>query len=763
MVGTPTSHRSVRRLVLLWLALVFGLAALAPSATAGVAGTATVDLKTASGYAALSGASIGNTVSAPGAPRTTLHGDLGVKPDTQPTGFPPGVVTGTRHVGDAAAAQAHADVSAAYAEVAARTGGAVLPGALAGTTVAPGLHTIAGAGSNTTTVTLDAGGDRDAVFVFQVGGALAMAAGSRVVLAGGARADHVFWQVNGAGAVGAGARFAGTLMAHDAVGIGNGTTVNGRAFALGGALTLDENEVFSAAPDVTISGGATATTPDSTPTLSGTTDVESPGVVTVTVNGETLTVTPAGGAWSLAAPRLANGTYTITASVTDAVGNERTATQRLTVDTVPPLLRIDGGPAVATNDATPTLTGTTDADPGTVVRVLVGSQSRAALVDDDGRWNVTPAPLADGTVTVTASVADPAGNSTTAVQELTVDTTAPALTIDGGATALTNDATPVLAGTTDEAQGTPVTVTLADETLTTAVGTGGAWSVPVSRLSDGPHRVTATVTDAVGNGTAAVQRLTVDTVAPVVAIDGGSSVTTANTAPTITGTSDAPAATTVTVTLAGQTRTTLVQPNGTWNATPEVVGPGTWTVTAAVADPAGNVGRATQTLTISPASPGAPAPPPVAPVAPAPASEPPPTPAVPPAVTPSPASPVAVVAPSRSARARVRGSVLRSSITVRCPAAAKVACAGRIVFSAPRSRGAKRVRIGSSRFKVRPGRKARIVVKLNRRGKRLLAHVRRLEVTLVTTTRNGAGRRVRTRARVTLKVTHRRPAARSRP
>ena len=87
---------------------------------------------------------------------------------------------------------------------------------------------------------------------------MALAAGSHVVLAGGAQASRVFWQVNGAGGIGANADFAGTLMALDAVAVGNGTLVNGRAFARNGALTLDANEFYSAPPAVTIAGGATA-------------------------------------------------------------------------------------------------------------------------------------------------------------------------------------------------------------------------------------------------------------------------------------------------------------------------------------------------------------------------------------------------------------------------------------------------------------------------------------------------------------------------
>jgi hypothetical protein len=594
--GRPPGQARRRGALVVGL-LVAGLVVAPP--LAGAAPTTMVDLGTASTYAALSGASVGNTVSAPGAPHTTLRGNLGVKANAQPTGFPPGVVTGTKNVGNAAAAQAHADLVSAYAEVASRPDGAPLAGALAGTTVGPGLHTVTGAVSNTTTVTLDAGGDPSAVFVFQVGGAMTMAAGSHVVLAHGARASRVFWQVNGAGAVGAGADFAGTLMALDAVAIGNGSIVNGRAMARNGALTLDANEVYSAPPAVAIDGGATATTTDTTPTISGTTDVEAPAVVTVTVHGQTLTATPSGGAWSVTSALLANGTYPVVASVSDGAGNPGGATQQLTVDTLPPAITFDGGAAVTTNDPTPTLSGTSDVAVGTVVRVAVGGQALSALVHAGGVWNVTPASLTDGTRTVTASVSDPAGNESSASQSLTVDTLAPAVAVTGGAAALTNDPTPQIAGTAAVPSGTIVTVDLADETLSAAVGGNGSWSVTAAALADGPHRVVVRVADAAGNPASATQTLTVDTVAPRVTISGGATATTNDVDPTITGTSDAAPGTTVSVSIAGQTITTLVQANGSWNATPTAVGYGTWAVAAAVADPAGNVGRAAQLLTIA--------------------------------------------------------------------------------------------------------------------------------------------------------------------
>jgi hypothetical protein len=173
------------------------IAGLGPVSSAVASPASMVALGQASTYAVLSGASVGNTVSAPGAPHTTLRGDLGVSANAQPTGFPPGVVTGATHIGSTAA-QAHADLVTAYDAVGARTGGTAFAGDQAGATFSPGLYSAAAAVSNTGTLTLDGGNNPNAVFVFQVGGALTMAAGAHVTLINGASASRVFWRVNGA-------------------------------------------------------------------------------------------------------------------------------------------------------------------------------------------------------------------------------------------------------------------------------------------------------------------------------------------------------------------------------------------------------------------------------------------------------------------------------------------------------------------------------------------------------------------------------------
>jgi len=597
-----TAWPSVRR-GLMWLAIGISLALAGFGvASANAAPTPMVDLGQASTYAVLSGASVANTVSAVGAPHTTIRGDLGVKANTAPTGFPPGVVTGEIRFGSSVDS-AHDDLVAAYTEIASRPSGTPLAGALAGANVPPGLHTIAAAASNTGTLTLDGGGDPNAVFVFQVNGALAFAAASQVVLTNNARASRVFWQVNGAGAVGAGASFAGTLIAMDAVAMGSGTVVNGRAFARNGALTLDNNQFYSAPPVVTLNGGGSAHTTDTSPTISGTTDVEAPGVVTVTVAGQTLTATPDQGTWSVTSGLLANGTYPVVASVQDAAGNSSSATQQLTVDTVPPGITLEGGASVATNNPTPTITGTSDVAVDTVVRVTVDSQARRALVHADGSWSVRAASIADGTYLLTASVSDPAGNESTTTQSLTIDTIEPVLTISGGPNALTNDMTPQISGTADLIPGSTVTVDVANETLTGQVDGGGGWAVTAAALADGPHRVVVSVSDAAGNRATQTQMLTVDTVAPRITINGGASATTRRTDPTITGTSGAAPGTTVTVSVAGNSMTTLLQTDGKWNVYAGFVGEGTRQVVATVQDPAGNLGTFSQSLTINPSSP----------------------------------------------------------------------------------------------------------------------------------------------------------------
>lgn len=129
-------------------------------------------------------------------------------------------------------ALASSDMGAAYAAVAAQgppDAVGLNAGALGGLTFAPGIYRWNAAATIATNVTIH-GGPND-VWVFQVNGALAMAASVSVVLTGGARASNVFWQVNGAINIGATSHFEGIALASTAINVGAGSSVNGRLLA----------------------------------------------------------------------------------------------------------------------------------------------------------------------------------------------------------------------------------------------------------------------------------------------------------------------------------------------------------------------------------------------------------------------------------------------------------------------------------------------------------------------------------------------------
>lgn len=266
-------------------------------------------------------------------------------------------------------------------------------------------------------------------------------------------------------------------------------------------------------------------------------------------------------------------------------------------DLTAPVVSIDGGATRSTNDTTPSISGTTDEPAGKTVTVTVGGQTLSGTVGAAGAWSVTAGALAPGTHLVVASITDASQNTGTASQSLTVDVSAPAIAIDGGPTAATHDRTPLISGTTDEPDGTQVTVAVAGQTLVTAAA-AGHWSVEPTTLSEASHNVVATVEDAAHNTGTASQVLTVDVTVPVVTIDGGAVDATDDTSPWIYGTTAEQAGTTVHVSIGGQELTATVAPGGTWGVSAQALPKGTYTVVATVTDAAQNTGTAQQELTI---------------------------------------------------------------------------------------------------------------------------------------------------------------------
>jgi hypothetical protein len=203
-----------------------------------------VPLGSTAGFAVLAGSTVTNTGS------STVTGDLGVSPGSAVTGFPPGTVVGTIHVTDTAAAGAMADLTIAYNDAAGRTLCPVsVAGNLGGQTLTPGLYkSTSGLEISSGDLTLDARGNANAVFIFQMASTLDTAAGVHVILAGGAKASNVFWQVGSSATLGTNSTFVGTIMADQSVSLNNGATLQGRALARIGAVTLDASTVTKPAP-----------------------------------------------------------------------------------------------------------------------------------------------------------------------------------------------------------------------------------------------------------------------------------------------------------------------------------------------------------------------------------------------------------------------------------------------------------------------------------------------------------------------------------
>ena len=192
-------------------------------------------------FAVLAGSTITNTGS------SVVNGDLGLSPGTAVSGFPPGTVNGTQHVADTAAANAQTDLTTAYNSAAGQTPVSTVPTELGGTTMAAGIYdSVAGTFGITGTLTLDAAGDPDAIFIFKTASTLTTAGASSVVLINGAQACNVFWQVGSSATLGTNSTFKGNILALQSITLTTGASVEGRVLARNGAVTLDGNTITKA-------------------------------------------------------------------------------------------------------------------------------------------------------------------------------------------------------------------------------------------------------------------------------------------------------------------------------------------------------------------------------------------------------------------------------------------------------------------------------------------------------------------------------------
>jgi hypothetical protein len=211
---------------------------------------AAITLGTAGNYAVLAGSTVTNTGSS-----VINGGDVGVSPSSAITGFPPGTIATpfTRHAGDAAALAAQDALTTAYNAAAGLAPTQNLSGQdLGGLTLTPGVYFFSGAAQLTGTLTLNALGDPNAQFVFQIGSTLTTASSSSVTMVNGGSTpgSTVFWQVGTSATIGTSTAFEGHVLALTSVTLNTGATMlNGSALARNGAVTLDTNSITNSVPE----------------------------------------------------------------------------------------------------------------------------------------------------------------------------------------------------------------------------------------------------------------------------------------------------------------------------------------------------------------------------------------------------------------------------------------------------------------------------------------------------------------------------------
>jgi hypothetical protein len=208
--------------------------------TSAVPCSSIVPIGTACSFGILGGSTVTNS-----GVSTFVTGDIGVWPGSAITGFTPANFSGTIHAGDAVAQKAQGDLTVAYNYAAGVAGGAVLTADIGGQTLPAGVYkTTSAQPSLGITGNLTLTGNASSVFIFQIVSTLTTAAGnSQVILGPGVQAKNVFWQVGSSATLGSTTLFQGDIMALASISLGTGATLNGRALARNGAVTLLSNPV----------------------------------------------------------------------------------------------------------------------------------------------------------------------------------------------------------------------------------------------------------------------------------------------------------------------------------------------------------------------------------------------------------------------------------------------------------------------------------------------------------------------------------------
>src|SRR5690606_23911281 len=420
------------------------------------------------------------------------------------------------------------------------------------------------------------------------------------------------------------------------------TNVNGNAASSSQAFSVD-----TAAPAVTIntiSGDNMLNAAEAAQdlTLSGTSTAEAGQTVTVTFNGNQYTAqVQANGNWTLDVPAadmagITDGSAAVTVTVSDKAGNPASAGASVLVDTTVPQITFnivagDDIVNIAEHGQALIVTGkVTGAQAGDVITLSLNGKDYTAMLDASGNWSVgVPATdvgaLANGDQTISATLTDKAGNSTSATHAFDVSLTAPVIAINTLAVDDVINATEkgqdlLISGTSNQPDGTRITVTLNGISYAATTDASGNWSVTVpaanvSVLGEASYSVTASVTDTAGNSANTSHSVLVDSALPQVTINAVATDDVINAAEVASGQtlsgkgSGAASGDTVTIGIGGNTYTATVQDDLSWsvNVASDVltaIGNGDLTVTASVTNGHGNTGTGERDITIDASLPG---------------------------------------------------------------------------------------------------------------------------------------------------------------
>ena len=357
------------------------------------------------------------------------------------------------------------------------------------------------------------------------------------------------------------------------------------------------------------------------PVINGTAETNA----TITIyNSENLlgtASTNSDGAWTYApSANMELGTYTITATATDAATNQSSASATVTLvidnqaPAAPAITGVAGktgaASAIYTNNLVPAISGT--AENNATVSIYNGDSTLGVTTaNGSGAWAYTPSGnLNAGTYIITAKATDPASNQSPASASVTmiIDTTAPAapaITSAAGATVTgntinTSNLVPGISGTAEA--NTTVTVYNGDTILgVTTANESGAWTyAPSSNLTAGTYTITAKATDLASNQgpASATMTLIIDNQAPaapaIASVAGNTSVAsmiyTNVVAPQITGTAESNAAVMI-FNNSAFFGTTTTSAAGAWSYTSTVnLSAGAYSLTAKAKDAALNEG-----------------------------------------------------------------------------------------------------------------------------------------------------------------------------